>query len=102
MSPAGTTRVTWPRNSLAAETASGLHVRRACTAGCPAISGERVIASALRRSGVPVQRPLLPRVDVACQQNQDVEKHLNKAEHAQVAEDDRPGKQEDRLHIEEN
>src|ERR1035437_2176575 len=50
----------------------------------------------------PVEGPFLPKIDVAREQNADVQRHLNEAGPSQALEHHRPGVEENGFHIEQN
>src|SRR5213083_2276055 len=55
-----------------------------------------------RSLSVPFQRPLLPSVEVAHEQDRDEDQHLDQGEEAELLEDDGPGEDEHRLDVEDH
>src|SRR5438132_224913 len=51
---------------------------------------------------VPCQRPLLPGVEIAHEQDRDEDQHLDQGEEAELLEDDGPGEDEHRLDVEDH
>src|ERR1700704_3176986 len=49
----------------------------------------------------PVESLALPAIDVPHDQNREKHQHLDQAEQSELVEQDRPGKQEDRLDVED-
>src|SRR5262245_52796541 len=63
------------------------------------LSSKRLARMLMRRS-CPLERTALPGVEVPDDQDREEDHHLDESEHRELVEQDRPGKQENRLDVE--